>query len=143
MRDTTTTRRRVRLGRAGEDYACDILEHAGLSILERNWHDARRGEIDIIAQDGERLVIVEVRTRVGTLHGSALESVTDQKYRQLRFLAGRWKDTHHHSGRLRIDVIALTISPHYRHILNTQLLDDEASDLSSCDPHVQWIRGIA
>lgn len=143
MREQTASHHRVRLGAAGERYACDILEHAGLTVLERNWHDARRGEIDIIAQDGECLVIVEVRTRIGTFLGSALESITPYKYRQLRFLAGRWARTHSCRSPIRIDVIALTIPEDYRGIVSAQLSAQTDADLSFCQPGVQWIRGVA
>jgi putative endonuclease len=48
------------LGRDGEDKAAAALEKAGMQIIARNFH-SRRGEIDIIALDGETLVFVEVK----------------------------------------------------------------------------------
>ena len=48
------------LGRRGEREAARHLAAQGLEILERNVR-ARRGEIDLIARDGDTLVFVEVK----------------------------------------------------------------------------------
>ena len=48
------------LGKEGEDRAAAALEAAGMNIIARNFR-ARKGEIDIIALDGEVLVFVEVK----------------------------------------------------------------------------------
>ena len=34
-----------------------------MTVLERNWRCGRTGEIDIVARDGEVLVVCEVKTR--------------------------------------------------------------------------------
>jgi len=47
---------RQNTGNKGEDYACDLLIENGLTIVERNYHFGH-GEIDIIAMDGETLVL--------------------------------------------------------------------------------------
>jgi len=49
-------------GKQGEELAAQFLMEKGYEILERNWRN-RHKEIDIIAKDGEELVIVEVKTR--------------------------------------------------------------------------------
>ena len=67
------------LGQAGEDYACRFIEEQGLEVLERNWRDSNRGELDILAREGNTAVVVEVRTRVGSSYGSALESIDTRK----------------------------------------------------------------
>ena len=48
-------------GDAGEQRACDFLEHDGFTIVARNWRN-RNGEIDIIALKNSILVFVEVKT---------------------------------------------------------------------------------
>ena len=48
-------------GDAGEQIACDFLEHDGFTIIARNWRK-RSGEIDIIALKNSVLVFVEVKT---------------------------------------------------------------------------------
>lgn len=49
------------IGNSGEDKAASYLEKNGYSILHRNWR-TRCGEIDIIAEKGNFLVFVEVKT---------------------------------------------------------------------------------
>lgn len=51
----------VRRGREGEECARRILIENGWSVVARNFR-GRRGEIDIIAQRGEILAFVEVKT---------------------------------------------------------------------------------
>ncbi len=50
------------LGRLGEDLACDFLEKNGYRIVRRNQH-LGKNELDIIAEDGDYIVFVEVKTR--------------------------------------------------------------------------------
>ncbi len=52
------------LGRYGEDVAARHLVDDGLVLLARNWRCAE-GEIDIVARDGDVLVVCEVKTRRG------------------------------------------------------------------------------
>ncbi|MBE7190312.1 YraN family protein [Jatrophihabitans endophyticus] len=77
------------VGRFGEQVACDHLERAGLTILERNWRCAA-GEIDVVALDGSALVIVEVKTRSSARFGSPMEAVDRTKRLRLRRLAVQW-----------------------------------------------------
>ncbi|MDR0456812.1 MAG: YraN family protein [Treponema sp.] len=48
------------LGKKGENRAAEALEAAGMSIIARNFR-SQKGEIDIIALDGEILVFIEVK----------------------------------------------------------------------------------
>ncbi|MBP2705321.1 YraN family protein [Microbispora sp. RL4-1S] len=96
-----------RLGRHGEQLAADYLSANGMRILARNWR-CPQGEIDIIARDGEALVVVEVKTRSGRSHGTAFEAVTQTKLVRLKCLAGRWlAGQSDRFGTVRVDVIAL------------------------------------
>ena len=47
-------------GRSGEDAAAFYLEQKGMRILERNFR-SQRGEVDIIAMDGETIAFLEVK----------------------------------------------------------------------------------
>ena len=60
------------LGRRGEDVAAEYVEAQGMRVVERNWR-CREGEIDVVALDGDEVVVVEVKTRSGTGYGHALE----------------------------------------------------------------------
>ena len=50
-----------KLGYSGEDRACEYLLKNGYSIVARNF-TVRGGELDIVAEKGETLVIFEVKT---------------------------------------------------------------------------------
>lgn len=102
---------RRQLGQAGERLAGEQLAGSGYQILERNWRYGRRGEIDLIARDGDCLVIVEVRTRRGQRFGSAEESVTPRKQAQLQSLTEAYCAQAGWDGPLRIDVVAVSLSP--------------------------------
>jgi putative endonuclease len=62
--------------------AADFLIGRGLVLLERNFR-CRRGEIDLIARDGETLVFVEVRLRTRRDFGGAAASITAAKRARL------------------------------------------------------------
>jgi putative endonuclease len=70
------------LGKTGEDLAVEELERRGYSILARRYRTAR-GEIDIVARDGDTIVFVEVKTRVTGEFGTAAEAVTPWKQKRL------------------------------------------------------------
>jgi putative endonuclease len=74
------------LGRRGEEVAVRYLSAKGYSILERGFRTFR-GEIDIIARQGETLVFVEVKTRRSTEFGFPDESVNLSKQNQVRKIA--------------------------------------------------------
>lgn len=80
---------RAALGRFGEAVAADHLVASGLTVLARNWR-CREGEVDIIALDGDVLVMCEVKTRRGVGFGTPLDAVTPAKAARLRRLACRW-----------------------------------------------------
>lgn len=95
------------LGRFGEDVAARHLGESGLEILERNWR-CRRGEIDIVARDGDVLVFCEVKTRSGRAFGSPAEAVAGAKARRVRALASCWLAEHAHPyAELRFDVVGV------------------------------------
>ncbi|MDR0400425.1 MAG: YraN family protein [Treponema sp.] len=48
-------------GRAGEQYAAQVLEKAGMRILASNFRSPA-GEVDLVAQDGDTIVFIEVKT---------------------------------------------------------------------------------
>jgi putative endonuclease len=73
-------------GRAAEDAAASALERQGFRILLRNFR-ARCGELDLVAQDGATLAIIEVRYRAGGRHGGGAESVTAAKRRRIALAA--------------------------------------------------------
>src|SRR5690242_8962992 len=73
---------RAVLGRSAEDIAADFLIEHGLAVLLRNYR-RRGGEIDLVARDGDVLVIVEVRTRSTDDFGGAAASVDGWKQHKI------------------------------------------------------------
>ena len=65
-------------GVCGEDAAYSFLKKKKYKILERNFR-CKLGEIDIIAQKGEDLIFVEVKTRASDKMGTPAEAVTYYK----------------------------------------------------------------
>jgi putative endonuclease len=50
-----------KLGRIGEDCACDYLKKNGYKILDRNYL-RKWGELDVVAQKGKKIHFVEVKS---------------------------------------------------------------------------------
>jgi putative endonuclease len=98
------------VGAYGERLAARYLAEAGLEVLERNWRCAQ-GEIDIIARDGDCLVVCEVKTRRGSSFGDPVEAVTSRKAARLRRLAACWLAEHPGQVRdvadVRVDVVGV------------------------------------
>jgi putative endonuclease len=99
------------VGKYGEDLAARHFVGAGFTVLARNWRCAA-GEIDIVARDGNVLVIAEVKTRRSTAYGSPAEAVTRRKVEKLRELALFWLREHPSGGAaVRFDVVSVVL-PH-------------------------------
>ena len=73
-------------GHYGEKIAASYLKGLGYAIIERNFRQ-RFGEIDIIAEDGEVLVFIEVKTRKSDLFGSPFEAVDSRKQKKMSRVA--------------------------------------------------------
>ena len=67
-------------GRMGEDAAHRYLRGRGCTVVARNYRPRPgRGEIDLVAWYGERLVFVEVKTRSSEEHGTPERAVDHEK----------------------------------------------------------------
>ncbi len=95
------------VGAYGERVAARTLTELGMRVLDRNWR-TRQGELDIVAMDGDEVVVVEVKTRSGGSFGHPAEAVTREKVLRLRRLAAEWLATHDvRAAGVRIDVVAV------------------------------------
>jgi putative endonuclease len=95
------------VGAYGERVAERFLLDAGLVVLERNWR-CPFGEIDIVAREGDCLVVCEVKTRSSPAFGHPVEAVTAVKAGRLRVLALEWVKTRGVRPReIRIDVVSV------------------------------------
>ena len=100
---------RIRLGKWGEGVAVRFLQEKGYVLVATNYR-CRWGEVDIVAQEGDDLVFVEVRTRRSVLYGTPEESITAVKARKLVATAQEFLQAHDqvHAG-WRIDLIAIRL----------------------------------
>jgi len=98
---------RKRLGQSGEDLACRFLKKQGYKILGRNLR-YKFGEIDILAEDGEDIVLVEVKTKTSSDFGQPFEEVDYFKKKKLeqlcRFLTQKYPEKN-----IRVDVVSIEI----------------------------------
>jgi len=100
---------RIKLGAQGEDLAVDYLKKKGLTIRVRNYRK-KTGEIDIIAQDGQCLVFIEVKTRKSLRFGQPYESVTLTKQAQISRVALDYITRNKlHDQPIRFDVISILL----------------------------------
>jgi putative endonuclease len=116
MSDENKRTYRQRIGEQGEENAVHFLKAKGYRILERNYR-WERGEIDIIAQDGDVLVFVEVKTMAHEGFGSPESWVDRRKQEQIgRVAAGYLLDTDQQEVNCRFDVVAITQGRNRREI---------------------------
>jgi putative endonuclease len=104
-------RHKQSLGRRGEALAAAHLLHQGYVMVARNWR-CPAGEIDIVARDGDCLVLVEVRTRRGGAFGTPEESITPRKQAKMVEVAQTYMQMEgQENAAWRIDVVAIEIGP--------------------------------
>ncbi|MEW2401526.1 YraN family protein [Streptomyces sp. NPDC046862] len=102
---------RSAIGKYGEELAARRLTEAGMTVLERNWRCGRTGEIDIVARDGDVLVVCEVKTRRGGCFEHPMAAITQVKAGRLRELAEHWLHAHGGAppGGVRIDLVGVVL----------------------------------
>ena len=96
-------------GNAAENKAVDYLEEQGLTLRCRNYR-TKRGELDIVMQDGDTIVCVEVKFRKQSQYGHAAEFVTMKKLQRIQAAFAFYlldNNFNPASTPLRIDVIAI------------------------------------
>jgi putative endonuclease len=97
------------LGQFGEAWAKGLLTRQGYRLVESNVR-FRRGEIDLVAYDGETLVFVEVKCRRSTAYGSPESSITARRFAHLEAAIEAYLMSRDLSpGAYRVDVVAIEI----------------------------------
>jgi putative endonuclease len=72
----------ARKGRDGEKRAAEALEQKGMRIIATNFRSPK-GEVDIIAQDGETIVFVEVKAWSTYGIGDLQYGINEKKQRRI------------------------------------------------------------
>ena len=94
------------LGKEGEDVAVAFLQQAGYAILQRNYV-FQKAEIDIIAQKGNILVAIEVKTRSSVAFGLPQDFVTPKKIQLLVKAMNEYVTSYDIDADIRFDIIAI------------------------------------
>ena len=106
---------RKRCGNLGEDIAVEYLLANGYRIIFRNFRYGKQGEIDIIAEFGDILIFIEVKTRSSGNFGKAVEQISRRKLLLWRQAAEGYMYINRIVGReCRLDLIAIDFAsnPH-------------------------------
>ena len=93
-------------GREGEKIAAEYLQKKGYTIVERNFR-FRKAEIDLIAQRGDTLVVVEVKSRTSPYFGTPESFVSSQKIKRLVMAADHYVTIHQLTVTVRFDIISI------------------------------------
>ena len=97
-----------REGARGEEIAARFLVEQGYRIVERNFRFRRKGEIDIVAREGEYLVFCEVKMRTNDEYGLPEYAVTPRKQETIRRVAAAYLAMRGISGQsCRFDVVTI------------------------------------
>ena len=94
------------LGKLGEELAVDFLQKNGYAILETNW-TFQKAEIDIIAQKGTILIVVEVKTRSSIEFGLPQDFVKPKKIQLLVKAINEYVIANDLEVTVRFDIIAI------------------------------------
>lgn len=95
------------LGRKGEDMAAEYLQEQGYCILERNWTNKGRKELDIIATKDDVCVFVEVKTRRQGSATTPIEAVDARKQHRICLAADSYLKNYCIDCRCRFDVVCI------------------------------------
>ena len=95
------------LGQWGEERAARYLTERGYTIVARDWKAGHR-DLDIVATDGEELVIVEVKTRSNRALMEPEQAVTPAKARSLAIAANAFIKYTRATQPVRFDIISVT-----------------------------------
>ena len=99
----------LELGRRGEEAAFFYLRRNGYTVVARDWRSGKvRGDLDLVAWEGETLCFIEVKTRTSRNVATAESAVDHDKVQVLRRIARQYllaaPDT---PDQVRFDVLSI------------------------------------
>jgi putative endonuclease len=97
-----------KLGDLGEELAVEHLVKNGYDILERNY-TYQKAEVDIIAQKGNTLVVVEVKTRSTADFGNPQDFLKPKQIKRLVMAVDAFINENDLDVEVRFDIIAIVI----------------------------------
>lgn len=108
------------LGAFGESMAERYLINKGLRIIDKNVR-FKKWEADIIAEDGDKLVVIEVKTRQTAEIGEPWRAVTKAKQRQIIQVANHYVCQHQIDKHTRFDIVSIV---HNSYRTNIEHIED-------------------
>ena len=108
----------IEIGKKGEELAVTYLKSKGYKILELNYR-VRRLEVDIIAIDGDELVIIEVKTRQNPHLSDPEFTVSQSKQNFLIEVAETFVLEREMDQEVRFDIVSVIMNrenPEIKHI---------------------------
>ncbi len=97
------------IGNKGENLAVEYLEAKGYTVLATNFRSGKN-EVDIIAQHGDIIVFVEVKTRTSSVFGEPFHAVSRDKQRRTIAAANAYMEKHEVMLEARFDIISIVIN---------------------------------
>ena len=94
------------LGKKGEKLAVDFLLDKGYDIVERNYR-YDKAEVDIIAQKGQTLAIVEVKTRSTSDFGDPQDFLKPKQIQRIVKAVDEYVLVNNLDVEIRFDIIAI------------------------------------
>jgi len=95
------------IGKKGEELAAEYLQEKGYCILERNWTNMGRKELDIIATKDDVIAFVEVKTRRSGSATTPLSAVNEHKQHRIVLAADSYLKANRIDFHYRFDVIGV------------------------------------
>ncbi len=96
------------IGKFGEKLAKEFLEKRGYDIIDSGVY-FRVSEIDLVARKNQKLVFIEVKTRLSQKHGGAIYALTKTKFRKIHTAALLYRKKYFFHAPIQIDFIAIQI----------------------------------
>jgi len=99
------------LGRIGERIALSYLKEKGYQLLEKNFY-CRGGEIDLIFKRDNKIIFVEVKTRIGDKKGKPYEAVNFHKFEDLKRAINFYLlKKNYFQYKLSLEIISIILNP--------------------------------
>jgi putative endonuclease len=96
------------LGKQGETLAVAHLLQKGYTVLHANW-TFQKAEVDILAQLGNTLAVIEVKTRTSAQFGDPQDFVTPKKIQLMVKAVSAYIEQQNLDVEVRFDIIAITM----------------------------------